>query len=137
MSEFELEILLENFITKVIIKHENEFYTMVCDNFTSNNLSKILGVKQNHIISMITIVTEKYFNNLNNNNPIILAICSYAKCDSDFVINKLKKIVLEIHLDIDRKNLFFYHEHDAYEKSVLTELILALSKANLIQLFNN
>ena len=138
-----LQAEVTDFITSVILKHEKEFYTLITTHF-NDKLEYLLGSTCSSIIEMITKTTNKFYNNIyydiqhKNSTPltkIILEFCEYADYGPHILLDKLLRLTLDAHLEVNREQLAI-DNYDLYEKSVLNQINIYLLSCNLLHLLS-
>lgn len=136
-----LQDLVVEFVTAVILKHENEIYQLVSNHFP-NKKEYLLLTTNASIIEMITNITNKFYNNIYNlcqsNTPPeqISLMLNYADYGAHILLDKLIRLTLEIHLDIWRESLIDVSNYDIYEKSVCTEINIVFQSLNLLHILS-
>ena len=130
------------FITSIILKHEQEFYKLIKENFP-NSIEEILGNTTPVIIKMISETTNKFFNKIyydiqNNINSgpaqCILSMVQFADYGPHILLDKLIRITLNVHLDIPREKLIIVD--DSYEKTIFQYLNFYLMSYNFLDLLS-
>ena len=143
----DLQTEVIEFVTSVILKHEREFYDLINKNFPHSH-KKILGNTRRSIIEMITLTTNKFYNNLytdvqnaiisndfsNCLVKVIRDMCQKINYNAHILLEKLIHLTLEVHIEVSREELVFDNDYDVYEKSVLMQINLRLLSINLIHL---
>ena len=133
---------VSEFVTSVIIKHEEEFYLLVKKNF--NNTVGILGYTHGTIISMITETTNKFYNEiyLAIQNQIaspltnfIIDLAIHAEYGPHILLDKLIRLTIEIHFEMIREQLIL-DNLDLYKESVLKQINQYLSSCKLIHILS-
>lgn len=131
------------FITSVILKHEGEFYVLVEKHFKST-MQNILGTTCRTIIQMITETTNKLFNkiyfDIQNNHQTqltatILEMTEYADYGPHILLDKLIRLVIDIHIDVNREKLVI-DNNEIYSMSVLQEINQNLLSKNLLDILS-
>ena len=131
------------FVTSVILKHENELYDLFKRQFP-NQLEDILGLTTNKIISIIQLMTSKFFNNIyrqiqnNTNDPrkiLVEEMCKFADYGPHILLDKLCRLTFHIHLDIARENLDFTNI-EIYKKCLLKEINTSILSLNLLHILS-
>ncbi|ANB50395.1 hypothetical protein [Powai lake megavirus] len=133
------------FITSVILKHEREFYELVLNN-GKDNIKQILCNTQSIIINFIQLATNKFYNNIyqdiqNKNNTdianLIIEMSEYADYGPHILLDKLVRLTISIHLDINREQLVLNNFcYDIYEKSLLTQINICILSYNLLHMLS-
>ena len=135
----ELQKLVVEFVTSLVLKHETEFYELVDKRLKGR--FDILATTSKTIIQMITETTNKYYNDLylsiqnNTENPSKKLITEMTDCveyGSNVLLDKLIHFTLDTHIDVTRENLLVKNV-DLYTKSVLAEINLFLQSTNIIK----
>lgn len=138
-----LQNLVVEFITSLILKHEQEFYLLVQNKL--NMRFDILNTTNKTIIEMIIAINNKYYNDLylsiqnnkeNSCKNLILDMQKFVEYDTYILLFKLLHLTLEAHIDIYRENLVT-NNLDLYKKTTLSEINLFLQSANIIDAFRN
>lgn len=145
-----LQAEVTEFVTSIILKHESEFYILVSKIFP-DKINKILGSTCASIIQMITETTEKFYNMLYMNvqkfiinteshhkNIMVDYFLSFSKlCDygPHILLDKLMRLTLEIHLDINRECLITDNA-DIYSKKILEQTNIGLLSHNLLHILS-
>lgn len=131
------------FVTQVILKHEKEFYTLVRTHF-SDQLDDILGTTNKSIIEMITMTTDKFYNKLYSDiqykknsdlAKIILEICECADYGPHILLDKLMRLTIDAHLDVNREKLITDSE-DLFLKNILEQINIYLLSKNLLHILS-
>jgi len=131
------------FITSTILKHEADFCTLVLKNFP-DLVENILGTTSKTIIQMITEITNKFYNQLyfdiqNNNttniSKLILEMCQYANYGPHILLDKLVRITLDCHIEINREELNLFNVNE-YMESVLVHINKYLLSINLLHILS-
>lgn len=152
------------FVTSVILNHELEFYRLVQKMFPSK-LENLLCHTGPSIIQMITEVTNKFYNKIyfdiqhKNDTPLvklILKMCELTDYGPHVLLDKLLRLTIELHLDVDREKLDIMDlarniysisnrpldskeldssPEDFYQKSVLRQINNGLKFKNLVHIF--
>ena len=133
------------FVTSVILKHEKEFNDLVNLHFKTQ-IQQILGTTCRSIIVMITETTNKFYNKIyydiqhKNNNPlnnIIMELCEYTDYGPHILLDKLLRLTLDAHLEINREQLAVENNNfDLYQKSVLNQINIYLLSKNLLHVLS-
>lgn len=133
------------FVTSTILKHENEFYQLIKKYF-GNKIQDLLGSTCKSIISMITETTNKYYNkiyqdiqhqNHNGLTKLVLNMTKYADYGPHILLDKLLRLTLEAHLEVNREKLVVTNDdYSLYEQSVLQQINLYLSSHNLLHILS-
>ncbi|AUV58218.1 hypothetical protein [Bandra megavirus] len=133
------------FITSVILKHEREFYELILNN-NKDNINQLLCNTQSIIINFIQLVTNKFYNNIyrdiqNKNNTnlanLIIEMSEYADYGPHILLDKLVRLTISIHLDINREQLVLNNFcYDIYEKSLLSQINICLLTYNLLHMLS-
>lgn len=143
LVDFQKDII--EFITSVILKHEQEFYQLAGKHFA--NISEILLTTDNQSINeMIKLTTNKFYDDLCRNvneehitstSQIIIDMQIKYKFVPRVLLDELRKLTLDTHLGISREKLILNDNSiDLYQKSILMQLNLYLSSFNMIELFS-
>lgn len=138
-----LQLCVVEFMTSLILRHETEFYNFV-NKFFPNDSYNLLCNTHSSIITMITEVTEKFYNNLyrdiqnNIDNEITKLIksdfCPNINYGIHILLDKLFRFTYDAHIEISREELVYTHQIDVYLKSVLTQLNLYLQTKNILHI---
>ena len=133
------------FVTSVILKHEKDFYDLIRIHFPEN-MEEILGSTNPSIISMITEITNIFYNKIyydiqhKNNTPIantILDMCELVDYGPHILLDKLIRLTFDAHIDVVREQLAFKNNDlDLYHKSVLNQINIYLSSKNLLHILS-
>lgn len=134
-----------DFVTSVILKHEQDFYNLVQTKF-KDDMSYIIGSTCSAIIEMITLTTNTFYNRIyydiqhKKGTPlteIILEMCQYTDYGPHILLDKLARLTFDIHLDVVREKLILKdNDIDLYKKSVLTQINIYLLSANLLHILS-
>jgi len=131
------------FITSVILKHENELYNLF-QKQTPEKLEDILGFTTNKIISIIQLLTSKFFNDIyfriqNNTKDsktlLVEEMCIFADYGAHILLDKLCRLTFHVHLDIVRENLDIT-SIDIYNKCLLKEINTSILSLNLLHMLS-
>jgi hypothetical protein len=131
------------FVTSVILKHEKEFCELVLKNFPAK-VVEILGSTRQTIITMITEVTNKFYNQIyfdiqnKKTTPLtttILEMSEFADYGPHILLDKLIRLTFTIHLDIVREDLNL-DDLDSYNQSVLDQINKLLLSAEILHKFS-
>ena len=133
------------FVTSVILKHEKEFYQLI-QKYFEHKLEYLLCSTCGSIIEMITTTTNNFFNKIyydiqhkkeTNLTNLILEMCNYADYAPHILLDKLIRLTLEVHLDINREKLELKNNnYDLYEKSILNQINIYLLNCNLLHILS-
>ena len=133
------------FVTSVILKHEKEFYDLVGLHF-KNKQQQLLGTTCRSIIVMITETTNKFYNKIyydiqhKNNSSlsnIIMELCEYADYGPHILLDKLLRLTLDAHLEVNREQLAVENNNfDFYQKSILNQINIYLLSKNLLHVLS-
>ncbi|XWV26969.1 hypothetical protein QJ857_gp0080 [Tupanvirus soda lake] len=133
------------FVTSVILKHENEFYKLIEKHF-KNRMENILGTTCSSIIQMITETTNKFYNKIyyeiqhKQNTPlanVVLEMCEYAEYGPHILLEKLLRLTIDAHIEVNREQLILQNNnYDLYEKSVLNQINVYLLSKNLLHVLS-
>lgn len=133
------------FITSVILKHEKEFYQLI-QKYFNDKMEYLLGLTCSSIIEMITTTTNKFYNNIYSDiqykrttdlSNLILEMCEYTEYGPHILLDKLIRLTLEAHLEINREQLVLNgDDYSLYEKSVLNQTNVYLLSCNLLHLLS-
>lgn len=136
-----------DFVTSVILMHENDFYRLVTEHY-NGNYELILGHTKAHIINMISMATNTYYNSVyklvqeSYENPyergaeiveLILTMKNFGGYGAHVLLDKLIRLTFETHIDVVREKLVFT-DKDAFEQSVLSEVNTKLLSLNLLHI---
>lgn len=122
-----LQAEVTEFVTSVILKHEKKFYELA---EKMNKKEDILGLTTPTIIEMINESNSSFYNNLYldiqncKDTPItniIHEMVSYANYGPHILLDKLLRLTLDMHLDINREKLSL-DDLDTYHKSILNDI---------------
>ena len=140
-----LQADVTEFVTSVVLKHEREFYQLLQKHFRAR-MPDILGKTGPSIIEMITESTNKFYNKLyydiqhKNNSPVtdtILEMCEYCDYGAHILLDKLIRLTIETHLEVNREQLAVKdNDYDLYEKSVLMQINIYLLSRNLLHIMS-
>ena len=131
------------FVTSVILKHEAEFFLLVKKLFVSK-MEYLLGTTNKSIIEMIKETIVKFYNNLyfdiqNKKNTdltkLVLEMCEFAEYGAHILLDKLFRLTVDAHLDVEREQLVIGNEVD-YSKSILNQINVYLLSKNLLQILS-
>ncbi|XWV25631.1 mg275 protein [Tupanvirus deep ocean] len=133
------------FVTSVILKHENEFYKLIDKHF-KNRKDAILGTTCSSIIQMITETTNKFYNKIyyeiqhKQDTPlsnVILEMCEYSEYGAHVLLEKLLRLTLDAHIEVNREQLVLQNnDYSLYEKSVLNQINVYLLSKNLLHVLS-
>ncbi|AYV85619.1 MAG: hypothetical protein Satyrvirus26_8 [Satyrvirus sp.] len=140
------------FVTSVVLKHEKEFYNLVKTHF-HDQMEYLLGSTCSSIIEMITSTTNKFYNgiyrdiqnavvpsnkqNLSQLAKLILEMCKCAEYGPHILLDKLIRLTIELHIDINREQLAIENDdYELYEKSVLGQINIYLLSCNLLHILS-
>lgn len=133
------------FITSVILKHESEFYQLV-DKYFKDKKQYLLGSTCSSIIEIITETTNKFYNKLyydvqhchkTDSSNLIIEMCQYADYGPHILLDKLMRLTLELHLEINREKLILENDnYEFYEKSILNQINIYLVSFNLLHVLS-
>lgn len=149
------------FITSVILNHEMEFYQLIQKIFPSK-MEDLLCSTGPSIIQMITETINKFYNKIyydiqhKNETPITILVLSmgqFTDYGPHILLDKLLRLTLEIHLDVNREELVINSDKydsttntdkcdtnnyklDIYQKTVLNQINIGLNSKNLIHIMS-
>lgn len=138
-----LQDKVTEFVTSVILKHEKEFYELIQKNFCTQ-IEYLLGSTCSSIIEMIVLTTNKFYNKIyfdiqhkkeTELTKIILEMCNYTDYGPHILLDKLIRLTLEAHLEINREQLVV-ENYNLYEKSVLNQINIYLLSCNLLHIIS-
>ena len=127
------------YITSIILLHEKRFYEIVQNNFPDKK-SDILGTTCKTIIDMISEATNTYFNQiyLDCQNKkytvdvsLVIRMASYGEYGPHILLDKLIRLVLDIHCDVIREELCV-DNLEKYTDTILKQINSNLKKMTLI-----
>ena len=130
------------FVTSVILKHEAEFYILITK-FFPEKIENLLASTNRSVIEMIKETTVKFYNELYMNiqnkietpkSILITEMCEFADYGAHILLDKLFRLTLDIHIDIERERLVTSNR-DNYSNSILVQINLYLLSKNLLQFF--
>ena len=107
------------FVTSVILKHETEFYSLVEKCFP-DRIEDILGTTNASIILMITETTNKFYNDIYSDiqnkrdkliAKLVLEMTSYSDYGPHILLDKLLRLTIEAHLEVNREQLVFIKDN--------------------------
>jgi hypothetical protein len=131
------------FVTSVILKHEGDLYDLMKKQFP-DQLEDILGLTTNKIISMITLLTNNFYNKLyfdvqnkvdSKLVDLVNEMSEFAKYGPHILLDKIIRITYHVHLDVDREKLQIDNK-DIYLKCVLQDINLSLLSFNLLHVLS-
>lgn len=132
------------FITSIILKHEKELFLLISQ-YDKQNINDFLCTTNSKIIEAITVLTNKFFNDLYQKiqndiqTPIstfILEMCKFAEYGPHILLDKLIRLVISIHLDINREQLVLNDNYELYEKSLLNQINICILSYNLLHMLS-
>ena len=137
-----LQVMVREFITTVIIHHEQLIYNII----TKNNFEpSLLTTTNKTIIDLIIECTKTFYNKcyMNLQNEVIttettniLEMSYYAQYSPHILLNKLIHLTLDIHIDIVRENLIL-KSIDEYFDAIQGEIAYQfLSSINLVHVLS-
>lgn len=138
INERKLQKLVVEFITSLVLKHEQDFYNLVNDKL--NGKFDILTTTNKAIIEMIIAINNKYYNDLylsiqnNTENAakvLVQEMHKLVQYDIYTFLYKMLHLTLEAQIDIYRENLAI-NNLEIYKKTVLTEINLFLQSTNIL-----
>lgn len=131
------------FITSVILKHETELYDLFKKQFPEK-LEDILGLTTNKIITIIQLMTSKFFNDIyrriqNHNKDqktlLVEEMSTFADYGPHILLDKLCRLTFHVHLDIARENLDVT-DIEIYKKCLLKEINTSILSLNLLHMLS-
>ncbi|AVL94609.1 hypothetical protein ma223 [Moumouvirus australiensis] len=132
------------FITSVILKHEKELFLLVSQ-YDKQNINEFFCTTNSKIIEAITMLTNKFFNDLYRKiqdeiqtplTILALEMCKFAEYGPHILLDKLIRIVISIHLDINREQLVLNEDYELYEKSLLNQINICILSYNLLHMLS-
>ncbi|AGC01750.1 hypothetical protein H012_gp715 [Acanthamoeba polyphaga moumouvirus] len=139
-----LQKSVTEFITSVILKHEKELYDLISQ-YDKQNTNEFLCTTNSKIIDAITLMTNKFFNDLYRKiqdeiqtplSKLILEMCKFADYGPHILLDKLIRLVISIHLDINREQLALDDDYNLYEKSLLNQINICILSYNLLHMLS-
>lgn len=131
------------FITSVILKHERELYDLFKKQMPQL-LEDTLGLTTNKIITIIQLMTMKFYNSTYKkvqdrlNDPVVKLIeemVTFAEYGPHILLDRLCRLTFHIHLDIARENLDVT-TIEIYEKCLLKEINTSILSMNLLHVLS-
>lgn len=139
---FKLQILVRDFITSLVLKHEQTMYKTITQN--GYDMSYLLTTNKVGI-DLIKECTEDFFNscyndlqneNITADTTTILEMSYLAEYSPHILLNKLIQVTLDVHIGVVRENLS-HESADKYFHGVQAEIeYLFLSSVNLIYILS-
>jgi len=137
-----LEHDVVEFITSVILHHENIFYEIIMKHCPDEK--HLLDTNNVKICKLIVAHTNQYFNKCYSSiqNKIdtdltkyILAMAKTAKYGAHILLDKLIRLSFDIHINFDRENLCI-NNRTLFEKTVLGQINTYLLSTNIVHIFS-
>lgn len=138
-SVIKLQERVVEFITSVILNHESNIKDLVNLHFGEEKES-ILTTNNQTIIEMIGVTTNHFYNQLyyqiQNNKPtetsrLILSMSEDIAYGSHVLLDKLIRLTLDIHVNINREELDSNAGIENFHKSLLRQINNLFMKNNL------
>ncbi|QGR53752.1 hypothetical protein [Moumouvirus maliensis] len=132
------------FITSIILKHEKELFLLVSQ-YDRQNINEFFCTTNSKIIEAITMLTNKFFNDLYRKiqdeietplTILVLEMCKFAEYGPHILLDKLIRLVISIHLDINREQLVLNEDYELYEKSLLNQINICILSYNLLHMLS-
>uniref|UniRef100_A0A6G6ABZ1 Uncharacterized protein n=1 Tax=Borely moumouvirus TaxID=2712067 RepID=A0A6G6ABZ1_9VIRU len=140
----QLQKNVTEFITSIILKHEKELFLLVSQ-YDKQNINEFFCTTNSKIIEAITMLTNKFFNDLYRKiqdeiqtplSILVLEMCKFAEYGPHILLDKLIRLVISIHLDINREQLVLGEDYELYEKSLLNQINICILSYNLLHMLS-